>query len=420
MATPDSLKNHHPAERTLPPEREKAVEYIDSIIREYAEILEIFDNVACEFSVDSNGRVKEPDRAIDFSGEKFKKTAIIRELIKQKQASLEQQTNAIKGQKGITDVQSTLGTQIIIYNSAVATPEAITALYSTQEISARGSFSPRGDTALGIIDVDINPKKREIDNLSPTVSLIHELHHYFRSLIDIAMANDSQMLSASSVLHEKHIALVEKKRGKTFSSNAERILQDRKIYEALLDQDIPTEFSKDTLALDRRIKLHRTYLDELHSSFLQKKVNWFSSSERLYTTQKKGTHAELIGENPKDKSSVANIVCYLQGIYAAEMMHAQMRTHQPAFREQLFKDIPQAEAFYTDFPQFFIQCGARIGASRVIQQAERFLREQWQELQKNNLVQQKLGLYINHIESQKNFAATTADGKTLSHFLKKK
>ncbi len=395
-------------------------EMIDSKFKFYGEILAQLDEYVSLYRINEHGKIVKPTSVIEI--EKGKKSVAMKPLVRimdDREKKLEQFVADARREKGVIDVVSSLSALIITYDSSVYIPKIVENEGVLSEDGIRGFYSATDEHSLGLIAIDLNKRLRKDDGVLPSTSLIHELQHHTRALIDIALAfGDTATATASR--RSAHKNLVEKIKGTSFRSNWDRLLDDKLIYEAILGRAVSQK--GDLGELQRTsddITAQRAYLDELHSSYLQKKSSWFVADGRVYSTEKKGQHHELVGRNPDDIASAKNLLCFLQGMYCAQQLHANMLTAPRERRENAFRTTLGFKELYVDFSSTFVKFGALLGISRAVQQAQRFAEDEWKKLMKNPFFQQQIGRYLENFETWKGAGATASTGETMRNYLMK-
>ncbi|MEK7545432.1 MAG: hypothetical protein AAB551_04890 [Patescibacteria group bacterium] len=340
----------------------------DRYIKLHAKILSAMDAMAFGFSISQEGKISKPTNGITFNGEEAEIGENIATLLNEKRASTNKKAEETKKQEGVIDAMNSLGAVIVTYDSSKKIPEIFLSPGSAElEEGTRGHWTPGNGECLGIIGIDLNPEKRR-SGISSTTSLIHEMHHHLRALSNLATATDKKMSTDP----------------------------------------------KDTSGT----YVQERYLDELHSSFLQRKPEWFTAGARLYAGEKVGKHEELVGTNPEDIKAVKNLICYLQGIHYADQIYNKMKNASGSLQKELSENA-EAQKFLTEFPDVFIKCGALIGASKSVKQAERLLEEEWKMLLKNTFFEKNIKRSIEEVEptAPVGTMGVSGTGEKLSTFL---
>lgn len=268
--------------------------------------------------------------------------------------------------QGILDVKDIMGALVVTYDSSKAVPN-IPDLFLDKEEDPRGQSSPTTEKYLGVVVIDLNQAKRT-DGVSPTVSAAHELHHFALNMTDYLLTQDRAINMQSAYRKGRRTAL--------FGADKDRIptdqayLNDAEIYSQLLGREF--DFSADL----PNIKKQLNYLDELHSSFLQRKPNWFSAQEKVYALGSKGKHWELVGSNPQDIQITKDLLGYLQGFYSLDLIRQGWKTKLAVDPNSLGSGQKQ---FIVDTEKVYGEIGSIIGAARTVNQAQRLIQQRWIE-----------------------------------------
>jgi len=332
-------------------EHEKKLEIanLDRNALQYADLLEQLNFAVENLELDSNFGIIKPQANIRTKNvELFNRFLAIkrREEIKAKEyLRIREQM-----QKNVLHTNIIFGCVVIIYDSSKPNQ------YTPNLGRERGEYSSGEQFNPGKIVIDINPEKRK-DNTDIKTSLIHELRHHLQGLINELLLNDPVIPIKSA--RAKAIDPGER-------STREVIEKDKEYYELLLDRKLNAEDFE-------AIKQQRRYLDELHSSVLQRKSNWFSWNEKVYSTQKEGKHFEMVGNNPKDIAAVSNLFCYLQGFYLLDRIAKESQIPGNSWNGKISK------RFIENIKRHFNRAGSLLATSLTIQQAERLVAETWKQ-----------------------------------------
>lgn len=401
-------------------ERER-LENIERRIHLYAGVLAKFDTLAEIINVDIDGTITSSKEKVQFQtasgqahGEKFDR------LMEEGLTEAEKTIQQLKKQPGIIDCVTAFGAVLVTFDSSkTGFPPVLQRIIGTTSRGAttRGFYKTYEAPPLGLIGIDINQKKRA-DGVSASTSLTHELRHHLRSLSDILLANDITTPFVSAPIRHDHQKYAEEKQGRKFRADFERLTADQANYEAILGRKLPSP--SDARALHRQtenISAQRSYLDELHSSFLQKKSEWFARDGRVYSNRSEGKHHELVGDEPADIEAAKRLSCYLSGFYAAEQMHQVLRRETPEKRDIILATKPKGGAeFFRNFEQHFTLVGAHFGVARAVVQAEKFAREGWQHLLTNDFVKAHIPKYLEYLSAH-NFIHEPPNGTSIKDFL---
>jgi len=272
----------------------------------------------------------------------------------------------LKATPGVLDVAEAMGAIVVTFDSSKSTPTppgdlGIAFLTSPND---RAGYSKSSEHFLGLVEVDINKGKRT-DNVLPTVSVTHELQHHALAMTDYLLTTDPTLPMASgyrkgrneSLFGDQHIV-----------TSDDLFVRDLPHYQAAMDRPLGPADVRD-------IRLQLAYLDELHSSFLQKKPNWFNARNNVYAENNRDKkHWELVGGNPADIEASKRLFEYSQGLYAMASLGAQWR--------QKGGLTPEQTAFVSQFDAVYHIAGAYIGAGRSVLQVERFVAGLWDSLKK--------------------------------------
>jgi hypothetical protein len=155
--------------------------------------------------------------------------------------------------------------------------------------------------------------------------------------------------------------------GKDRITTDQAILHDREQYSAALGREFDPQ--KD----GPRVETQSRYLDELHSSYLQRKEDWFSAQEDVYSTRGKGKHWELVGDHPDDIEASKDMLGYMQGFYTMDKIKDAWQQ-----RSDSGGQIGEGQKkFMQDCEEEFRKVGSIIGTARTVKQAESMVAEAW-------------------------------------------
>lgn len=277
----------------------------------------------------------------------------------------------------VIDTQIIAGAIVVTYDSSKG-PVSIplgdeTHVSSASDIDGdRGSYKNANDHALGIALIDIN-KSMRTDNVSPTVTAVHELHHHALAVSDYLMSLDPKINMASAVRKIGNSALFGKgikEPARTGMIAKETIKRDTQEYTALLGREYS---DADKYNVEDQLR----YLDELHSSYLQRKPNWFSAQHDVYTTRGKGKHWEVVGNNEGDQNATRDMLGYLQAAYLVDT--AVMGNIKQQLENSPDKLPPHVKPMVEEWEQTYAKIGALIGTSRTVRQADALVIEAWNQ-----------------------------------------
>jgi len=266
----------------------------------------------------------------------------------------------------VLDVKEIAGAIVATFDSSQGTPTIFKGeLIEGNRDNTRGKIGTASEKYLGLAIIDINKEKRK-DGTSTTISTVHELEHYLLSVSDYLMSQDQSLDMQSTYRKGRTTAL--------YGSSPDRIttqqafLHDKEQYSKLLGRGFVLQ------AELPRIEAQLSYLDELHSSYLQRKENWFNAQENVYSTRGKGKHWELVGDHPDDIDASKKLLGYLQGFYTLDKI-------RETYEQRLNSGQPVGEGqkkFMQECADEFRRVGSLIGVARTIRQAEIFVAEAWE------------------------------------------
>ncbi|KKW30188.1 MAG: hypothetical protein UY72_C0019G0005 [Candidatus Uhrbacteria bacterium GW2011_GWD2_52_7] len=412
-------KARHLPEAPRSPEAEKRRELrerLDERARFYGGMLAKLDRLAQTLEVQPDGTIVKPRQDLGFNDDEKSAFRLIQHGMVLSRSELARRVAEIKKDRLVKGADFVFGATVITFDSSEGVPVVIPQSFIFEE-GTRGEYSQLAGSSLGAIGVDLNKALRG-DRVSATTSLIHELHHHVRAVIDIAIAIDSKTDMDSSTRSAEHQGVVDAITKRKYRNYWERVEHDRDAYEALLNRDIPT--MKDFPAFDavtRDIKAQRAYLDELHSSYLQKKPSWFSAPAKVYSSEGKGLHHELVGTHPDDIAAAKNLFVFMQGMWTADLLHKRLQAATPERMLELTREYPGMQQFLDTFDETFVHVGALIGVSRTVLQAERLVADVWRDLRTNDFVQAKLPTFMAKFAQTPGLAGTAGDGRGFQEFL---
>ena len=262
----------------------------------------------------------------------------------------------------VLDVKIALGAIIVTFDSQKGLPSVFDNP-SVAKSSPRGWHEKPSDDYLGLVVIDINKSLREKEQISPTVTAIHEMQHNNKMIADYLSATDPVSPIKSSIKSGGGAILSDP----NYSSTS-AIYQDKDSYSVLLER---TFTDKDIFS----IQLQQCYLDELHSSFMQRKNEWFNASGSVYSGAGSGKHWEIVGSNPADVEATKQLLAYIQGFYIIE---GYAKAVQKAI-ENGAQAGPITLKFVSEASRYFDEAGALIGSSHCVCQAERLVAQKWHQ-----------------------------------------
>jgi hypothetical protein len=290
-------------------------------------------------------------------------TELLRTFLERNQLYIQQ----LQSDPHILDIKEIAGAIMVTYDSSKGIPNIGMGISD----NARGIIYPASSEYLGLAIIDINASKRQ-DGVSPTISAIHELQHHTLAISDYLISQD-ESLGMQSTYRDGRTAELYGLDSDTMTTE-QALLHDSEKYSELLGREFDAQVELP------RIQDQLSYLEELHSSYLQRKVNWFHAQENVYSTKGKGKHWELVGDHPDDIASSKRLLGYLQGFYTLDIVKQMymraLESGQPIGEGQ--------KKFINECDDAFREAGSLIGAARTIQQAEFLVSEAWQSFIDNN------------------------------------
>lgn len=282
------------------------------------------------------------------------------------------------------------GTVVVIFDSRIGLP------YGVSGKNARGFYERASKGYPAFVHVDINPENRP-DGVSPKTSLVHELRHSLFDIFKRLMINDphNPVASATLKLDTPEIPF-------GFRSKKELIDQDKKLYTYLLNREPTVEDYEN-------ITKQRAYMDELHSSILQRKDNWFNWSNKVYSTEMQDRfHSELVGNHPEDVAATRNMFCYLQGFYILEKLVKESLDPNSSWHGKI------SPRFAENVSKYFNRAGSLIATSLTVQQASRLVGEMWRLFLKQH---PKAPIEYLFNQLPKDYVGQPSNGQSIGKFL---
>lgn len=268
--------------------------------------------------------------------------------------------------EGVLDVKNIMGALVVTYDSSIAVPN-IQDLFLNKEEDPRGQFSDTTEKYLGVVVVDLNQPKRA-DGVTPTTSTAHELRHFSLSMTDYLLTQDQALNIQSAYRKGRSTALFGASKDRILTNQA--FLNDSSIYSQLLGREFDLNIDLPN------VKKQLNYLDELHSSYLQRKPGWFNAQENVYALGNKGKHWELVGGNPQDIEASKNLLGYLQGFYSLDLIRRNWKGKLATDPNSLGDGQKQ---FIGDTEKVYLEIGSIVGVARTIDQAQRLVQQKWIE-----------------------------------------
>lgn len=406
--------------------KEKSIELLDEQMKKYAEVLENLDTSAFQLRINEKGSIENIPTSLRPASENNIWKNIER-LIQARSHQAEQQLILMKQTPGVLDAHLLNGAVIVTIDSSQQIPDCIDTKSSEPGTFHRGGIRTQdAHGSITFIWIDINPEKRKHDEVSSTTSLIHEVHHHNYALVNMALALDadrrfrtgcSDFFQAQLVHHIRTGEREREPRNQIDVLDEEEMdfLNDHDLFSTLLMKEIPFDPKESSFFHAQRDRQYQAaYLNELHSSFLQKKQQWFFWNEKVYSSRKAGFHHELVGDDFRDIDAVKNLFCYLQALYACDVIWKNIDEHSEDQKSRLG---PFSKSLYLEFPNIYSKAGALIGASRTVRQAEKFVKGLWESLKSNRLVQRELKERQLPWFRQYEGEGTPASGETIETFL---
>ena len=344
--------------RELNEKLKPAAEYLDRLDR-YVEGVEVNPDT---------GKIKyEKPKLEDVTDEKIRKykenfEQLLRDFKDRNKAYMEK----LRADPAILDVQEIAGAIVATYDSSKGTPKV-----EGFDSEHRGSLATDSEEFLGLATIDINKERRK-DKVTPETSTIHELNHHMLSVSDRLISKDENIDMESA--HRRGFGT-----GKDKAKTNMAFEHDKEQYSAALGREF------DLKSDGPRVEVQSRYLDELHSSYMQKAPEWFDAQKDVYSTRGDGKHWELVGDHPDDIKASKDMLGYLQGFYTMDKV-------KDYWQQQLDNGGPIGEGqkkFMKECEEEFRKVGSIIGTARTVKQAETMVAEAWKSfIEKNQRVAQ--------------------------------
>lgn len=358
-----------------PKEVSFGLEILDGRIKAAAKALEKMDRLAESFSVDKTGKISTPeDLQTELQDEGYRQE--LNNLLGSFAESNNDLLELHKQDKNVIDTKIVCGAVVVIFDSSKGIPGRFAGSkdrgfyngpsdFGYKEIA--GKFQPK--YFLGEIGIDLNPKLRT-DGVEATVSLRHEFRHHTTRISDYLITKDKLVGMDSTYRDGRKAALFGDSKDRITTDQSFR--NDERQYSDLLGRKI------DAAVDQKRIEDQTLYLDELHSSFLQKKPNWIDVREEVYSYGglAKGKHWELVGGQPQDVESTKKLLGYLQAAYLCSKMTTQFGVQENVGEGQKYLIERVSKLFY--------EAGSLVGAARTVVQAERLVADLWADFIKDS------------------------------------
>lgn len=344
---------------------EKSLEKeLNTELRLAAQFLERMDKIAEGVTVDpSTGKIGHsmpsfsealPQRAADQYEEKY------RALLQRFQEKNERYVERAKQDPLILDVCIIHGCVVLTYDSSKGMPLSVKTELPRR--TDRGAYATTQNDYLGVAVIDINKGNRK-SGVEPTTTAIHELQHHNLAMSDyLVSVSDFEFPSGNRF---GRLSYIYERDERMYNHEAQQ--KDQAKYEVLLGRPMEN-FRADI----QTVVLQSRYLDELHSSFMQRKPDWFSKEGTVYSTRAEGKHWEIVGDHPDDQESARKMLYYLQALFAIDAIANNTDTGPGASEAQ--------KKFYTDAKKAFAKAGSLIGVARTVRQAEQMVQQEWENI----------------------------------------
>jgi hypothetical protein len=345
----------------------KEMRELNEKLKPAAEYLERLDRYAEAIEVDPDtGKIKyEKPKLEDVKDEQVRKykenfEQLLRDFKDRNKAYMEK----LRNDPAILDVQEIAGAIVATYDSSKKLPSTEGAEHMND---SRGNLSTASEKYLGLALVDINKASRT-DGVSVETSATHELNHYMLSVSDYLISKDENIDMQSAYRKGRPTALYGF--GKDRIPSAQAVLNDRDKYSVVLGREFDPQ--NDPLRIERQLN----YLDEVHSSFLQGKEDWFDAQGNVYALGRKGKHWELVGDHPDDIEATKNMLGYMQGFYTLDKIKEGWGKRDGLGEGQ--------KKFLQEYDDEFRKIGSLIGTARTVKQAETLVAQEWKSFMEKN------------------------------------
>lgn len=278
--------------------------------------------------------------------------------------------------EGIMDAQVVNGCVVVVYDSSIKLPigfsidgdrgvhEGPTDFW-TKDAEGKAQIMYR----LGLVTVDLNPTKRK-DGVDPSTSLKHELSHHNLLITDTILSEDQQLNMVSANRAGRKIALYGDGRDRLTTEGSYKLDSDK--YQLIYGRG-----SSEIKLQD--IEAQLGYLDELHSSLLQRKAGWVNANSNVYNNRgSKGKHWEVVGNHRDDQEAAKKLLGYVQAAYLSE------RALEGFDKENIGEG---QRKLMEQVPEMMQKICAIAGTARSVSQAERLISEQWKAFSSSELGQ---------------------------------
>lgn len=346
---------------------------LDEKIRNSAHFLERLDAMADNIAIDSSSgaiTIKDinlPKEIGENPTQQYEKT--FRTSIKQFEGKNQQHLTLLKSDSAVLDAKIFMGAIVVTFDSSKKVPQ----LLGEETDCPRGwhkdaKINLDGTGFFGLVAVDLNLEKRKIDRVEPSVSATHELRHHARSINDYLLAKNNTLGMQTTFRNGRNQALFGNEQNNLPTDTW--YFEDRKQYALLLEREFDAKIDPGN------IKLQLSYLDELHSSFLQRKENWFHAASKVYSNRAEGKHWEIVGNSLDDQQATKRLLAYLQGMYLVDQYRQLLQQKV----DQKLQIGESQKLFIENAPKTFLKVGSLIGTARTVKQAEHLIKEEWQNL----------------------------------------
>jgi hypothetical protein len=365
---------------TQPVENQKTVERqqreveLNKEVQSQAEFLAFLDEAVSHISLDSvTGKLNYETQERVLPHDQQETATEYSNLRAEFQAQNQRTADEIRTLPGVLETQVVAGAVVVICDSFHGTVEL--PVMDVTASNERGRHFPTSKQFLGLVMVDINPAKRS-DSVPPQTTLIHELHHHNRAVSDYLLGIRSNVKMITAVREVENTELFGRGQAEIPTRGfikRDSIMKDADQYEAVLGREV-------TLSEVDNIELQLLYLDELHSSFLQKKNTWFVAEATIYSGLAKGKHWEVVGNNVEDQESTKELFSLLQAVYVIDQ-YVMPAVNQLAQQQ---KASGQENGSYVvsmsdQWPKLFYTIGALVGTARSVRQCLDLTSQEWRQ-----------------------------------------
>lgn len=359
----------------------QTLEEIDRRVSVGADFLASLDRYTSRNAINSEGKVVMGATSEEqFTGRDLYFTKERNTLLERFAVGNNRSAEQYRSTEGILDAQVVNGCVVVVYDSSKILPIGFSSDsergahegptdFWTKDSDSKAQIMYR----LGLVTVDLNPAKRK-DGVDPSTSLKHELSHHNLLITDTILSEDQQLYMVSANRAGRKIALYGAERNRLTTEASYQL--DSEKYELLYGRK-----SAEIQLLD--IEAQLGYLDELHSSVLQRKAGWVNAASNVYNNRggATGKHWEVVGSHPEDQNAARGLLKYIQAVYLTERALDGFDKSNPGEgQKKLLVDVPNLMNKI---------CGIA-GASRSVLQAERLIAQEWQAFAQSELGQKMI------------------------------